>query len=364
MATHAPPGRRAAEPARETPRAGHLAGPATEALAAVDRTLNARPALVAQRALAETLTAARPVQRAPAPRPNRTGLPDRLKHGVEALGGVSLDDVRVHRNSAAPAGLQAHAFAQGSDIHLAPGQEQHLPHEAWHVVQQKQGRVAPTAQLRQGVALNDDPSLEAEADRQGALALHHAAPPAAPLQAKAAGAAPPVQRVLGHGDAEALRWDAICAEVDDWGNAALDLWITTAETAWNAVDRQLTWKTRKVTALKNTVAAAIAADKKDPTECDNLDWDDIIPHLETEFPNTNLITLAVSKNIRLGGRHGRGDYWKATVTATNATIETGTIPASAHGREVGPDGAARAAKTVVTHYNTMLDVIAAAVAQV
>ena len=27
------------------------------------------------------------------------------------------------------------AYAQGSDIHLAPGQEQHLPHEAWHVVQ-------------------------------------------------------------------------------------------------------------------------------------------------------------------------------------------------------------------------------------
>jgi hypothetical protein len=27
-----------------------------------------------------------------------------------------------------------------------PGQEQHLPHEAWHVVQQKQGRVKPTGQ--------------------------------------------------------------------------------------------------------------------------------------------------------------------------------------------------------------------------
>ncbi|HAP61901.1 MAG TPA: hypothetical protein DCR93_21180, partial [Cytophagales bacterium] len=34
----------------------------------------------------------------------------------------------------------------GTDIHLAPGQQKHLPHEAWHVVQQKQGRVKPTLQ--------------------------------------------------------------------------------------------------------------------------------------------------------------------------------------------------------------------------
>jgi len=55
-----------------------------------------------------------------------------------------MDHVQVHRNSSKPAQLNAHAFAQGSDIHLAPGQEQHLPHEAWHVVQQAQGRVKPT----------------------------------------------------------------------------------------------------------------------------------------------------------------------------------------------------------------------------
>lgn len=33
------------------------------------------------------------------PLPNRTGLPDTLKSGVEALSGFSLDDVRVHYNS-------------------------------------------------------------------------------------------------------------------------------------------------------------------------------------------------------------------------------------------------------------------------
>ena len=37
--------------------------------------------------------------------------------------------------------MQARAYTQGSEIYMAPGQERHLAHEAWHVVQQKQGRV-------------------------------------------------------------------------------------------------------------------------------------------------------------------------------------------------------------------------------
>ena len=79
---------------------------------------------------------------------NKTGLPDRLKTGVETLSGLSMDDVSVHYNSAKPAQLQALAYTKGTDIHVGPGQERHLPHEAWHVVQQKQGRVKPTIQLR------------------------------------------------------------------------------------------------------------------------------------------------------------------------------------------------------------------------
>ncbi len=106
-------------------------------------------------------------------RPNRTGLPDALKAGVESLSGVSLDDVRVRYGSAKPAQLQALAYTQGPEIHLAPGQERHLPHEAWHAAQQKQGRVAATAQ-RKGVALNDDASLEREADVMGARAARGA----------------------------------------------------------------------------------------------------------------------------------------------------------------------------------------------
>lgn len=78
---------------------------------------------------------------------NNTGLPNQLKAGVENLSGQSLDDVKVHYNSGKPSQLQAHAFAQGNQIHIAPGQEKHLPHEAWHVAQQKQGRVKPTLQM-------------------------------------------------------------------------------------------------------------------------------------------------------------------------------------------------------------------------
>ena len=59
---------------------------------------------------------------------NNTGLPDNLKSGMESLSGMSLDDVKVHRNSDKPVQLQAHAYARGTDIHLGAGQEKHLPH--------------------------------------------------------------------------------------------------------------------------------------------------------------------------------------------------------------------------------------------
>ncbi|MDP4913685.1 MAG: DUF4157 domain-containing protein [Saprospiraceae bacterium] len=101
----------------------------------------------------------------------KNGLPFQLKSGIEQLSGISMDDVKVHHNSDKPAQLQAHAYAQGADIHLAKGQEKHLPHEAWHVVQQKQGRVKPTTQFKTGVPINDDKGLEKEADAMGARAL-------------------------------------------------------------------------------------------------------------------------------------------------------------------------------------------------
>ena len=102
-------------------------------------------------------------------KPNNTGLPDNLKAGVESLSGFSMDDVKVHYNSSQPATVQALAYTQGTDIHVAPGQERHLPHEAWHVVQQLAGRVEPTTEVG-GMPVNDNIDLEHEADVMGARA--------------------------------------------------------------------------------------------------------------------------------------------------------------------------------------------------
>lgn len=116
------------------------------------------------------------LERQTTPKPNNTGLPDNLKSGIEALSGLSMDNVKVHYNSSHPAQLNALAYAQGTDIHVAPGQEQHLPHEAWHVVQQKQGRVPATSQFK-GVGVNENTSLEREADYMGYKSLQFAANP-------------------------------------------------------------------------------------------------------------------------------------------------------------------------------------------
>lgn len=131
-----------------------------------------RPQALLQRQLLAVLNR-QPLQR----KANATGLPDQLKAGIENLSGYSMDDVKVHYNSAQPAQLQAHAYAQGTEIHVAPGQEKHLPHEAWHVVQQKQGRVRPTVQLKSRF-LNNDSTLEKEADAMddkayGAAVISH-----------------------------------------------------------------------------------------------------------------------------------------------------------------------------------------------
>ncbi len=105
----------------------------------------------------------------------RAALPESLKSGMEHLSGMDLSDVQVHYNSDKPSQMQAHAFARGSDIHLAPGQEKHLPHEAWHTVQQKQGRVKPTGSIG-GSPVNDDKSLEREADTMAIRAQMAAQP--------------------------------------------------------------------------------------------------------------------------------------------------------------------------------------------
>lgn len=114
---------------------------------------------------------------------NTTGLPDALKNGMESLSNKNLDHVKVHYNSSKPATVQALAYAQGSNIHLAPGQEKHLPHELGHVVQQMEGRVKPTMKVG-GTPVNNDPALESEATHMGQRAIQRASISSPPKNTK------------------------------------------------------------------------------------------------------------------------------------------------------------------------------------
>ncbi|XXY47653.1 DUF4157 domain-containing protein [Sorangium sp. So ce269] len=104
-------------------------------------------------------------------------MPAAVQQRMENAFAADFSDARVHPGSARATALGALAYTQGSDIHVAPGHwapetrrgQELLGHELAHVVQQRQGRVRATAQLK-GVALNDDPALEREADAMGARA--------------------------------------------------------------------------------------------------------------------------------------------------------------------------------------------------
>ena len=143
--------------------------------------LNARYVAQLQRQMGNRATQ-RLIARKPQQAVNQTGLPDALKSQVEASSGLSLDDVRVHHDSDKPAELHAQAYTQGAEIHVAPGAGEHLAHEAWHVVQQKQGRVSPTTDIRDA-PVNDEVGLEQEAESFAAGKL----PEIASVGASAAG---------------------------------------------------------------------------------------------------------------------------------------------------------------------------------
>lgn len=166
---------------RHQQQAGH--SPQTAQLMACSALMGAAPAAALEGAVQRRAIA------------NHTGLPDTLKAGVESLSGMRMDHVRVHFNSDKPAQLNAHAYAQGNEIRVGPGQERHLAHEAWHVVQQMQGRVRPTMQMKGAQAVNDDRGLEAEADAMGARALAGAAVAAAGTATETSAAPAPADAV-------------------------------------------------------------------------------------------------------------------------------------------------------------------------
>lgn len=110
---------------------------------------------------------------------NHTGMPDTVKQRMENAFGTDFSAVRVHPDSSKAPEVGALAYTQGTDIHFAPGQfkpdtsagQQLLGHELTHVVQQAEGRVQPTTEIS-GMAVNDDVTLEHEADVRGAKAAN------------------------------------------------------------------------------------------------------------------------------------------------------------------------------------------------
>jgi hypothetical protein len=106
----------------------------------------------------------------------RDRLPAALSAGIASLTGVDLAATKVYRSSPEPSKYNALAFASKGSIHLAAGQDKHLPHEAWHLVQQAQNRVKVDSRIG-NVGLNADQRLESEADRMGpaAFKLGHSA---------------------------------------------------------------------------------------------------------------------------------------------------------------------------------------------
>ncbi|GLR18372.1 eCIS core domain-containing protein [Portibacter lacus] len=93
---------------------------------------------------------------------------------MESSFGQDFSNVNFIQNSQSALSIGARAFARGEEIHFAPGEfnpstsrgRQLIGHELTHVIQQRQGRVSPTRQLK-GFQLNDNSTLEQEADDLG-----------------------------------------------------------------------------------------------------------------------------------------------------------------------------------------------------
>jgi len=95
-----------------------------------------------------------------------------IRQAMEGFFQADFSAVRIHEGQAAQS-MGALAFTLGDELHFAPGLYDPtsrdgvalLGHELTHVVQQREGRVAN--RYGRGVAIVQDPALEAEADRMG-----------------------------------------------------------------------------------------------------------------------------------------------------------------------------------------------------
>jgi hypothetical protein len=104
--------------------------------------------------------------------------------------GADFSGVNVHTNSQQAESVGALAYTQGNDVHFAPNQFKPntqegaslLGHELAHVKQQQEGRVQANSSVN-GMPLNDNASLEHEADAMGAKAIQRKSEEEEELQA-------------------------------------------------------------------------------------------------------------------------------------------------------------------------------------
>jgi len=109
-----------------------------------------------------------------------TKMPEQVQTKMETSLGADFSDVSIHKDSSKATDVGALAYAQGSDVHFAPGQfkpdshagQELLGHELTHIVQQREGRVSANIQ-KKGMNINNDPGLENEADQLGKKAANH-----------------------------------------------------------------------------------------------------------------------------------------------------------------------------------------------
>jgi LysM repeat protein len=117
------------------------------------------------------------IQKKRAEQESSTKLPDNVQAKMENSFGEDFSDVNIHDNSTKAEDLGAKAFAQGKDVHFAPGEfqpnskqgQELIGHELTHVVQQKEGKVQG-GDVHGKDMVNQDVSLEKEADDAGKLA--------------------------------------------------------------------------------------------------------------------------------------------------------------------------------------------------
>jgi hypothetical protein len=266
------------------------------------------------------------------------GLPTELLHGFANVSGHDLSDVKVHRNSGKPAQVGALAYAQGNEIHLAAGQEQHLAHEAAHIVQQREGRVQATTQFA-GKAVNDCPGLEADADAMGARAMQMKAAPTQQLKMGAGSDVAQCKAVLQRkvstwgGDFEAVNYHPIDGDAQETHDRK-EIRFLNMDLEFEANDKvdaqkialtqtSVTFRTGEIR-NKDHTSVARSIPEGNPGEGAHIDQysDNISPLYAVQDAQPKDKHLKSTKPHETWGDHGyRYKNWKKDVQSKKATLK-------------------------------------------